>query len=494
MDHGIFIAVEHYQDSRISAVKYAEADATGLKAALEAHGLEQDKGRVLLSAKATKTSIESAVRTVCRSLHSDDRLFFFYAGHGFSDGMHNYITCHDTVYDDMVATSVQLQSLLREVSQSKCKRIVLMLDSCHSGLEIDDSMRSVLSDMTDVEFKAFCDASEHHLAFASCKTDEVSYSTGRVQHGIWSYHLIQAFEGTDKKALDRKKFLTATSLQNFLAQEVPRSVRTMLTGAKVQTPIAWGNMSREVLLADFTDIHAREAAARRTGLGSFSSVSLLGGILGAISKLSGFHKRGHRVPDSINEMSRGFVQRIGATEVTEEAQRIYADLKREFKYKRADIVLDDDQGGSARITTPDFAANITIDIDPDDASKYELRTEVSDIRNPHAIDSAEFATVFDDCFDRVVFEFSGKLPVETLIDKLEECGDARGIELDYPSSAKECSVTVPGFPTRLHFSSRTVTLAFKRQTSVENLLSALKSFPELTTSTGITELLPFRRE
>src|SRR5436309_5164777 len=90
----ILIAIEDYNDSRIGSVQYAEADAKGFAAALELGG-PLDKV-FLLSAGATKTSIESKVRQNVKALTKDDELFLFYAGHGFSKNGHNFITCHDT--------------------------------------------------------------------------------------------------------------------------------------------------------------------------------------------------------------------------------------------------------------------------------------------------------------------------------------------------------------------------------------------------------------
>lgn len=118
----IVIAVENYTDGRIGGVKYAEADATGFAAALELGGA-LDK-LFLLSAKATKTTINSKIRQHVKALASDDQLYIFYAGHGFSKNGHNFITCHDTDLDDLEDTSINLKTLLDECGKSACKRIV----------------------------------------------------------------------------------------------------------------------------------------------------------------------------------------------------------------------------------------------------------------------------------------------------------------------------------------------------------------------------------
>src|SRR4051812_1584356 len=117
----IVIAVENYGDTRIHAVKYAEADARGFAEALELGGT-LDKV-FLLSAKATKTTINSQIRQHVKALAATDELFLFYAGHGFSKNGHNFITCYDTDLDDLEDTSFNLKELLDDCGKSPCKRI-----------------------------------------------------------------------------------------------------------------------------------------------------------------------------------------------------------------------------------------------------------------------------------------------------------------------------------------------------------------------------------
>jgi hypothetical protein len=69
----ILIAVENYADARISAVKYAESDATGFATALELGGA-LDKV-FLLSSRATKTTINSQIRQHVRALTTIDERY-----------------------------------------------------------------------------------------------------------------------------------------------------------------------------------------------------------------------------------------------------------------------------------------------------------------------------------------------------------------------------------------------------------------------------------
>ncbi len=112
----ILIAVEKYHDKRIKPVQFAEADAMGFAQALELGGT-LDK-IPLLSAGATHSQIKSKVRQHVKTLTADDELILFYAGHGFSNKGHNYLTCHDTDYDDLENTSINLRQLLDDCGKS----------------------------------------------------------------------------------------------------------------------------------------------------------------------------------------------------------------------------------------------------------------------------------------------------------------------------------------------------------------------------------------
>ena len=474
--YGVLIAVEKYQDSRIKPVRYAENDANGLRDALAIHGLDAAHTVRLTSAEATKTRIESEVRRVCKVLKSGDTLFFYYAGHGFSKDDKNFITCHDTVKSDLALTSIELQSLLKQLKKSACRKLVLFLDSCHSGLDIDDGMRSILSHLSDDEFKEFCHSAEHHHAFAACKPDEQSHSALYLKHGIWTYHLLEALSGRDKQALERGSFLTASSLEAYLSESVSKS--THLPTGTMQTPMSWGSKTREFIIADFTTLFATQDAEARAQLGDLKQVSLQGRFVEWIKKLSGF-KRSHRVPDAVNNQTRSFVRSIATNEIQQRVDEISESLKRSFQYKRRDLKIDLD----GLIETPDFTVEVSVDFDADDSDKCVISTTVLDIKNPAAVASEAFAEVFDGEFDQLCFEVSGQIDVAALIDKVED--DPRGMEINYPGSAKSCTITAPGLATAsIEVRSNQVAIQFRSTQEVQVLLGASQSFARLAASSG----------
>ena len=485
--HAIIIAVEKYQDRKISSVQYAENDANEFAAVIKQHGFNKENITPLISEHATKTRMQSTFKTIFRKLDKDDQLFIFYAGHGFSDANKNYITCHDTVYTDLTATSISLESIFSHVRRLKSHKVIFFIDSCHSGLDIDESMRGMLSEMTDEEFEYFCNESKYHVVFASCNHDESSFSSGSLKHGIWTYHIIEALNGNNKRALERKVYLTTSSLQNYLSREVPLTLKDTFTSKKNQTPRLWGNLSREFILADFKEIFNRRRAESKTTT-QLKKASFLGFKFGSIKSLSGF-KKGYRAPQYLNDITRNFVRNIGNEEFTDEANQIYSDLQSNFKYKRREISFSQDDG-FASILTPDFSVHISIDIDEEDLGQYKITFDVSEIKNPESLMSKEFADTFDNVFDRTSFNFSKSPDIEEIIDTIEDIGNPDKIKVEYLADASNCKIFIDGFSGYIFVDSNGISLIHRRKTTVQNLLEITNKLPSLLTDNRIMGLLP----
>jgi len=198
--------------------------------------------------------MESKIRTIIRKVNSNNILLIFYAGHGFAANSMNFITCHDTQIDDLENTSIKLQDIFTQLRQSKCKRILLFLDCCHSGMPIDDKMRDLITDMSTDELRTFCQESEFCFGFASCKPDEYSYSSDNFKHGIWTHSLIQALSGNDENAFEKEFIITARSLQTYLSKQVRNTLKIELNATVSQNPISFGHMTGEFMIADLKSI------------------------------------------------------------------------------------------------------------------------------------------------------------------------------------------------------------------------------------------------
>src|SRR5579859_6990744 len=124
----------------------------------------------------------------------------------------------------------------KELRGSRCKRVVLFLDSCESGI-LDIPSRTIISHLTPTELEDFFNSAEFCVCFASSETSQSSYSASSLKHGIWTYHVIEALKGEAPDILEQGRYLTATVLQDYLMRAVPRTIAKSFSTPIHQTPI-----------------------------------------------------------------------------------------------------------------------------------------------------------------------------------------------------------------------------------------------------------------
>lgn len=483
----LIIAVENYQDSNICSVAFAENDAIEFSKALIKSIDHVDNIELLVNEKATKTAIESKLRTCASSLNLDDEFMLYYAGHGFSNNGYNYITCVDTVLlqGELVKTSIELKSIFKEIRDSKCTKAVFFLDSCHSGLEIDCSMRSLISKMNNKEYEDFCRESEYYVTFSACSSAESSKSSSQLKHGIWTHHLIAAFNGNAHDALERGRYLSSSSLQNYLSSEVPRTLRKLKNGKDKQTPTIWGNMSRDFILADLQILFAKRNAEMSLDIMVFEDFILRHTKRDSVRSLSGF-KPGHFVPKFISSATRKFVKGSGISELSTASTNVYEHVKKEFNYKRKDLNLSEDiNDGVSTLITPDFNCTVFLDIDEDDPSKYIFGIEISNIQNKNIILDEGFAKVFDNHFDELEFSLKGSVNIEDVVDTLEEHKNEDLFSINYPQDLSYLELILNDKEYCIRFENNLIKIVFNKKTQIKKIIECCKDLPVLFFQIGL---------
>lgn len=481
---GMIIAIEKYHDSSIKNVKYGENDARAMRDVFLQNGIVEKNIILLTNQDATKTRIESMLKRRLSSLVDGDEFFLFYAGHGFSERGYNFVTCYDTINGDRCDTSIPINNIFSAAKESKCKKISIYLDSCHSGMELDESMRSFGAGLDDKDFADFCSESEFYMVFASCGMEEKSYSSDKLCHGIWSYHLIRAFRGEEASALERGKFLTASSLQSYLNANVPVTLRDTFTDVRHQNPRAWGNFSREFILTDLSGVIEKKKAEETIDFSKIQTIYLYRDESGSVRSLSGF-KPGNKPPVIANSTSRKWVKEIASGDIKAAIDACFDELRGAFSYSRKDLNTAVDLGSSS-ILTPGFTFYVSVEIDEEDPTEYTLHKEVNEIQNNDIILTKEFAKVFDYYFDTVAIEYGTKHDVKEIIDTFEQFGDKNAVDIDYTASASWCSLRTKDKDFEVTFEQHNLLLSFDKCVAIKDLVREIQNIPELFAISGIS--------
>lgn len=479
--YAIIVAVEQYSDKSIPRVSYAENDARAVDAALAALGFTTT---VLLSAVATKATIESAVRKRARSLTADDTIYVFYAGHGFSKDDANYLTCHDTQRGDLIHTSLDLKAAVFDVlRKSKSPRVVLFLDACQSGMPADPNARDVISSLNDDELEEFFRDSEFYVCFSSCKMDETSYSHSSLQHGIWTHHLVEALNGRAKLAISNG-IVTSSLLQDYLAKEVPLSVKTLRKKPDVQTPWACGAMSKQFVISDLRAVISARKAQKLAAAKQVNQAVLTGTKTQRVKSLSGF-QRGHHEPDAVTNTTVSWVQKIAEDDLRNHLNTIHKALRENLGYGRTDVrVLPNG------FVTPAFEYHVTLGLDPDDPREAVWRHAVSKMDDKDVILSDGFAKTFRRFLNTVEYEFPDPpFEVTDLIDAVEAL-KSPDLTVDYEADAEECDLYIADFPGAIHVTPESI-IVTREQTTPRQLLEALPAVQKMLADKKKLPLLPF---
>lgn len=478
------VGVETYHDKTISPVTYAEADAQKIAEVLELHDFNKIDQRVLTNSNATKTLIESQLKALIKQLNKDDVFYFFYAGHGFSHNGENFITCHDTRKADLPGTSIKLQTLFNALKISKCRRVVMFLDACETGMTANPGMRGIFSTLNESELDDFFNAAEYHACFSACKTDEYSYPSADFGHGVWTYHILQALRGNAKLAVEQGGIISSASLQNYLSIEVPKWFRMNRTDGETQTPWLYGTASQEFKIGDITPILAQRNAARKVDKTLAKVVFSVKQRGLKLKNLPGFKRGVHFVPEVENETTNRFLGTLVEAEIKSDIDEYFSLLKSEFRYKRKEITTTS-LGRTGTIITLDFTYSISASFDPADFSKYTLTREISNIHNAEIVNDSRFQAVFNGMFDTLKIEFSRNVTVASIVDSLE----TQDIFVDYDPECEECSFSIEGIPGVIVVSDSGLELHSRGLHNAATLVSNFKAMGLAFAKNNLSRLL-----
>lgn len=463
-DYAFIIGIEEYIGDSLPKVRYAEADAKEMAAALEKLRFTVDT--LLLSKDATKTNIEHKLSALFETLTKNDRLLLYYAGHGFAAVGHTVLSSAETTSKAIEKTGVSLEWIMKELDKTPCTKWMFFLDACHAGAVNLHNERSVTDTMSEKEIKQFFEEADHKVCFAACKFSQKSLSASALKHGVWTYHILKSLRGEEDKALMNGKYLTAQSLQDYLQKTVPVEVKKLLTPDAKQTPVMYGSLTNNFEIADLGTLIAAQNASSHANA-AYRSAEYQFAETVSVDSLIGF-KRGHTVPTEVNSYTQSFVERAGAPDVEERVKERFAEIKKALSLTRTEIQKEDD-----RIITKDFEYAIWCEQDnndPGDAIIYEKLSGVS----PDALEDDDLNEMFDSSFDEMVLTPKKKINVDSVIDAIEALR-SKEVLVEYDPDCKACVIRLRETDIEFEVRPTSVIVRVSDKTNPVGLIEAFAS-------------------
>ncbi|MEO2027498.1 MAG: hypothetical protein ABGZ23_16615, partial [Fuerstiella sp.] len=182
-----------------------------------------------------------------------------------------------------------------------------------------------------------------------------------------------------------------------------------------------------------------------------TNVTLVSEYRQRVRDLRGFGKA-HSVPFANTDRTQSFVGRIAADEIGEDLDARFDEFRRNFRFRRNDLVVSEPENGEGAIATPWFEYRITVTHDPNEPSEVTWRRQITEFRDPVPLLSPEFAAVFGTVFDTVEFTPLEPIYIEAFIDSIEDRDD-ESISLDYNRQSTWCELATALIPGRLRVES-----------------------------------------
>jgi hypothetical protein len=206
----ILIGPTEYE--HVQKLKYCANDVTEIGTALrksleftDDHILEFGKG---LKLEPSRDVIYHELGGLLQSgrIKEDDLLLFFFSGHGFREKK-DYLLPSGATPHNLRQTGIEVEELVEQLTRTNSKNVVLFIDACRETISGQKGISAIGEETRAiVERKGV-------IAFFSCDPQDLSYEIDELQHGSFTYCLLEA--------INTAKCVTAGEVYDFLLREVP---------------------------------------------------------------------------------------------------------------------------------------------------------------------------------------------------------------------------------------------------------------------------------
>ncbi|MBX5449148.1 MAG: caspase family protein [Thermogemmatispora sp.] len=255
--HGVLVGINRYQDERIDTLQYAATDAKRFYGQLVSSLAAEDVSLQLLTdEQATRKAILMAIGELLpRQAGPEDVVLLYFAGHGSPetgeapDRVSRYLIAHDTEYEAIFATGLDLErDLIRLVQRILARLVVVILDTCFSGRAGGRAFEGPVLHNRRTGFRRLVrpkprlrdlPLGEGRIILAACDDDEVAHEDGRLRQGVFTYFLQRALSNAEEDPSDTSS--EATISLSRLYERVAESVVAFTRG--LQHPVLNGRLS-----------------------------------------------------------------------------------------------------------------------------------------------------------------------------------------------------------------------------------------------------------
>lgn len=223
----VLVGVNRYLDSNILNLRYCANDCKELAEALEIATGEFQHAEIISlydggNLSPERSQIINSIQQF-RWAKPEDTVLFYFSGHGYLDSNNRPVLCvADTRLDNLAETGLKLDFLLNELSQCRAQRQLVWLDACQEReQQPDNQIKQNPTQQLSAALKEQAEKSQNFHAMLSCDKQERSWEIEELQHGLFTFCLIEGLRG---KAANSKGQIDADGLFNYVERITSRII------------------------------------------------------------------------------------------------------------------------------------------------------------------------------------------------------------------------------------------------------------------------------
>ena len=225
----VIVGVDTY--TNLPHLKYAVKDAQAFNDLLLENNLVHSKNIFLATnKKANLTSLRTILGTeLKKKAGQDDLVIIYFAGHGATerdsrspdgDGIEKYLLPYDADPNNLYATALPMGEISHILNRINSDRLIFIADACYSGASGGRTipLQGIRSNLSD-EFLNRIASGKGRVIMTASGPNEVSVEDDDLQHGVFTYHLMEAMEG--RADYDTDGFVTVDEAYRYVSEKVP---------------------------------------------------------------------------------------------------------------------------------------------------------------------------------------------------------------------------------------------------------------------------------
>ena len=200
-----------------------------------------------------RANILQTVGNITQGTDTEDRILVYFAGHGLTHENEAYLVPIEGYPDNADQTCISIKLLQEQLERSKAGTRLLILDACHSGLELGRPTSGLMTARFEAALHNIHESSGMAV-LSSCKASQASLEDSKLSHGVFSYYLTEGLKGPADS--DKDYDISILEAYEYVTSNVSAWA---MRNNKSQTPTLFAKMAGELPLVTVPKPVSQEA-------------------------------------------------------------------------------------------------------------------------------------------------------------------------------------------------------------------------------------------